>query len=246
VQGSTGATGATGAAGTAGGFVCPDTYPAVENAANDEFDGAALDTAGTRFAGATAWAWLNQPAGATATLVNGYLKLFNNVVTPNWAPSVIGQAQAGAAWEYQAKVRCSPMLGGAGLYYFVGLMVYNSGNGHLVTFNFLHGASTVVHTFRGDCWSSFTTDASQVGASFPAVFPALPYNECPFVYLSMTLASGTLTFKYSFDGVTWYTYPSTEAVATYPGAITSVGLFAAGQGATYNLTGVIDWFRRIS
>jgi hypothetical protein len=52
--------------------VTPDTHGAGVPAflANDEFEGASLDVGGTRFAGATSWAWVNQ-VSATASLNNG-------------------------------------------------------------------------------------------------------------------------------------------------------------------------------
>jgi hypothetical protein len=48
---------AVGGGSSSGIGISADTQPASPNAANDEFEGAALDTGGTRRAGATAWAW---------------------------------------------------------------------------------------------------------------------------------------------------------------------------------------------
>jgi beta-xylosidase len=78
------------------------------------------------------------------------------------------------------------------------------------------------------------------------VLGGFAYNEVPFIYLSIKLSGGTLTFSYSFDGVMWQAMTNTLALATFPGAVTHVGMFFGVYGSTYNHTGVVDWFRRVS
>ena len=229
--------------------ISPDSYPNPPNAANDEFDtGSSIDLAGTRFSGATPWSWLNQPATAAALLSNGYLQLFNPNAGANWNWSLLSQPQVGAAWEYQCKTRNGLTSTAAGVYGLTGLFIYNSGNGHIVLFNIIW--------YNGGPYSMAVFEYSSIGP--PAVYVAtvntqtnifaqLGFNEVPFIYLSPILASGTRTFRYSLDGVTWTPYPSTLALATYPGAVTHVGLVSGvfTSGAQTNTT-VFDWFRRIS
>ena len=96
-----------------------------------------------------------------------------------------------------------------------------------------------------DVWSAVGTYLGQVGAVTP-ILPHANFNESPYLYLSIVLASGTLTFKYSFDGINFYNTPLTLSLASYPGAVTHVGLTSASYGTAVTSNSTFDWFRRIS
>jgi hypothetical protein len=220
----------------------PDTYPVPPNAANDEFDGSVFDTAGTRFAGATPWVWLNQPSGATATLASGYLNL-NALNSGTFNATAIAQAQAGAAWEYQMKYTCR--ASGFSSYNDTGMIVYNSGNGHYVSIGILSNAGSATTRFiQVDEWSSFTNSVSQPAVTSNIV-TGNQWYEIPFYYFSVVLSGGNVAYRYSNDGVVFYTL-YTLALATYPGAVTHIGMYCGPSTNTDTLSILVDWFRRIS
>lgn len=84
----------------------PQTKPASPNAANDYFGGAdypseaALDTAGSRFTGATGWQWRNQGT-STASVGGGRLLLVPQV---NGQHHGVEQAVPGGTWRYQGLI----------------------------------------------------------------------------------------------------------------------------------------------
>jgi len=234
------------------GGVNPDdvvnpTPPSGAGLHNDEFTEAALDTGGTRFTSAVAWAWLNQPTGATATLSNGALVLYNPTTgASTWNMSAIDQAESSGSWTYQCKVRVQPTNGT--VYAFAGMFAYASGSGDLITWAVLYDLSNTF-VVRADGWTNFTTDHTQLGLTALQIFTAGGYNNGPFMYLQMSLSGTTITFSYSFDGILFTTYGTASTSATTYlnpafGTTTAVGLWSAGEGSAGNTYGMIDWFRR--
>lgn len=216
--------------GGGGGNVTADTHPATADPADDEFEGGALDTAGTRFAGATAWAWSNQGT-STATLANGSL-LF--LAQADSQIHFILQVAPSPSWRYHLKVHSFAPGTPAGSVY--GFAVYGSGS----TKNYLFGQDCSdgklrIHRFTG----TGTYDSSP--------YTGIPFGIAPFapVYLEIENDGTSLYFRASTTGIDGsFVQVFTQALSTWVTSVTNIGVMGlcsdAGAG------GVIDWDRRIA
>lgn len=220
----------SGGGGGGGGNVTPNSHPGSANVADDEFEGGALDTAGTRTAGATAWAWSNQGT-SVATLAEGSLVL---VPQGDGFSHFILQTAPATPWRYRLRAAAFAPLTTTGS--VGGFVVYGSGS----TKNYIFGQDASdgklrVHRFTG-----------------PSTYDSSPYANLPFgmvpgvpVYLEVENDGTTLYFRVSATGVdgTFVTLFS-QALATWVTAVTSIGVM--GNSAIASAAIVIDWFRRMA
>lgn len=230
VGGTAGAATLAFSSGGGGGNVTPNSHPGSADVADDEFEGGALDTAGTRTAGATAWAWSNQGT-SVATLAEGSLVL---VPQGDGFSHFILQTAPATPWRYRLRAAAFAPLTTTGS--VGGFVVYGSGS----TKNYIFGQDASdgklrVHRFTG-----------------PSTYDSSPYANLPFgmvpgvpVYLEVENDGTTLYFRVSATGVdgTFVTLFS-QALATWVTAVTSIGVM--GNSAIASAAIVIDWFRRMA
>lgn len=207
----------------------PDVPPGSADPSDDEFDGASLDTAGTRTSGAFPWAWNNQ-GSATATQMGGQLHL----EIPSGGTGVIRnveQVAPTAPWRFRMK-----MLQGLlteSNYQHMGMVVRNSSTGKLVTFCQSYSSGFKLENHRWNSPSSYNaTNFSTAGS-----------GHIP-LYLEIESDGTTLTFRRSVSGFdnTFVTY-GTETISSFLGSVDRIGIFAIVDNPGSIL---VDWFRRMA
>lgn len=212
----------------------PDDQPTSPNAADDEFDGSSLDTAGTRRAGATAWTWVNQGT-ATATLLYGSCGL--------WAPAsggdnirFVSQPVPSGAWTFEAKLRALRWV--QVNYGSFGIALRESSTGKLETlsigWNNSYGVSHDRYT-NVTTWNNTPTTRHTPNATL--VTP---------IYLRVSRnGSNQLLYEYSYDRIQWWTITSAWAQTTwFTTAPDQVGVFIDPNNASNAASGAVDWWRR--
>lgn len=215
-------------------FYPPDVPPSTPDPADDEFSGASLDTAGTRFSGAIAWAWRNQ-GGATATLADGFLTL-----TAPGASSqnnrIIEQVAATAPWTYRAKL-FDPFMTESN-FALAGMVLVNSTTGKLIAFSKAYISGLVLAVSHYDNVTTFSSGTNL------AVFASRSFHGP--LYLEIENDGTNLTFRYSDTGLdgTFITH-STETVASYLGSADTIGFFGNSLNSDPVKT-IVEWFRRIA
>lgn len=215
----------------------PDDIPGSPNVADDEFEGASLDTAGTRTTGATAWAWYNQ-GGATATLTQGHLVL-EAPADAGFDWRIIRQALPAAPWVYRYKmtqvstVDVSDFLG-------FGLGIMNNTNARIIAFTKDYNAGWDLSIDRYSDVTTFNAvikNTDNFWSDWDVYYP---------VYFEVESDGTTLTFRYSASGVngTFITF-GTETLATYITTADYICLMAANSNSDACKL-VVEWFRRMS
>lgn len=216
---------------TAGGSgpVTPDTHPSSPDAMDDEFEGTSLDTQ---------WSWANQDGSSVSFPGGGSIVITRPAKAGDNTSSIV-QGISGSAWRIRAKVAVHPTNGTNGTNYMGGgLVVRNSS-----------GAKNVVYgPFYVNGWKLYTdrrTDTVFSGNITSDSDTSWYGHFGGFQYLEIELDSGTLYFRQSNNGII-YRQLATEAVATYLGSITDVGLYTFIGNGTYGVYTVADWFRKVA
>lgn len=216
--------------------VTPSTHPASPNAADDEFEGAALDTAGTRRSGATAWATRN-PGAATFNLAQGAL-----IIT---APSSAGinlrmaeQAIPSGAWRYRCKVQ--PLIPQTN-FARAGMFVCRSAASKALEIATAYSSGAKIEA------NSWNITGPYIGAIGSSV--GLPGDQyLPFHFEIEYDGSSIYTFRWSksgYDGT--FTTTGTQAQATnLGGAADKIGVYVNTESSAGIAIGIFDWFRRMA
>lgn len=231
---------ATGGGGS-GSNVTPDTHPTSPDAADDDFeDGSTIDTAGTRRSGATAWAWRNQ-GGATANLVAGSLILFAPA-SAGTNHRIVEQVAPSGAWKYRAKVR----INAADVNFAAsGLVLLNSSNGRLVVWGVNRNGGTLLYALR---YTDPTTFSAAIATPISYTAESL-IRASPTLYLEVESSGTVLTFRYSYDGITFNAYSGTETISAFltasGGALDRIGLDMDGENSNDAYL-IVDWFRKVA
>lgn len=213
----------------------PDKAPASPATADDEFTGASLDTAGTRFSGATAWAWRNQ-GGATAALTAGHLVL---TAPGNGSDSfrVVEQVLPSAPWTFQMKLAS---LGVSESNDFqAGLVLLNNSSGKAITFTKTWASGPALSVSRFTSVTSFSATNTETD-----IFGSRDFYQP--LYLEIENDGTDLTMRYSDSGLdgTWKTF-ATEALSTFISSVDRIGIVANSTNSNPVAT-VVDWFRRVA
>jgi hypothetical protein len=228
---------AGGGGGSGDANVTPDTHPAIVNAADDEFEtGTNIDTGGTRFTGATAWAWRNQ-GGATDAVNRGSL-----VIT---APSssgiawrIVEQAVPAGAWRFRAKVSANlPQTN----FCRASLLVYRTTSSKLLSVDSAYSSGQKI---EANAWNINGPYIGAIGGS--ANFPG---NQNYPIYLEIEYdGSSIYTFRHSIQGIDGtFTTIGTEAAATnLGGAADKIALGVNTESSAGQALGIFDWFRRMA
>jgi hypothetical protein len=222
--------------------ITPDTHGSGVPlfAANDEFEESSLDTGGTRFAGATPWAWVNQST-ASVTLNAGSL-IFSGQINASQNVNFIAQAitTSTTAWRYRAKMAMSF----SAAYNNGGFILYESSSGKMMEWGHLNNNGTML------IWVSYMP-------SFTGGNTAVQYNNTPFsiyggsqfcapVYWEIELAAGILYFRYSITGVdgTFTTYYSESVTTHFTTTPDHIGIGGWSQNGSTAIVIQSDWFRQ--
>lgn len=190
--------------------------------ATDNFEqanGTAVDTSGSRYAGATPWSWLNQGA-ATATQYDGSLVIVPDIATVRG--NFLQQPVSGSTWSIRCKVESYNNGGGDG----GGLFVRDSASGKLIVMQPYYNANILVQNLSGP-----TATVSNLYFGAPAQL-TVGSDSYP-LFLQITFNGTTLSFNYSLSGVEGtYRVLVTVAAATFLGvAPTHWGVYGGTVGA---------------
>lgn len=225
-----------GSVNTAGWFgKGPDVPPGTPDAADDEFDGASIDTAGTRISGATAWTAQNLGTSTSTQTQSCFL------ITPELAAgnNLRGYEQPlpGGNWKRRIKVAFVTNNTEFGAH----VWVRNSANSNCESFG-LHRLSTShdIRLYTWDSPSSFTGTivGVQVGSNYPEL--------SVFIYLELEYDGTNMIYRASYNGVGYHTY-ATRTVATFLGAAPThigIGMEVSGSSGVAP-TGVYEFFRKV-
>jgi hypothetical protein len=207
-----------------------DKPPTSADADDDEFEDASGQSGPINGLDAK-WSWLNQ---GTSTISFTHRKAKIAVQT-GASTNIRGikQVIAGGTPLYSAKL----CLGNVSFFtndnrVMIGL--YNSVNGRLMTIGLRMsgGTSVVVEALK---WTNTTTINTTL-ASMPIALVGGP------AYFSIGLSGTNLLARFSHDGTAWLTFIF-EALATFIGTPTDVGIFGCCATASQTLNAECEWFR---
>lgn len=239
---------ANGTGGTPEPFnVTPDTHLTGVPAflADDYFEEVALDTGGTRFAGATPWTWLNQNA-ATAVTAQGSLVMtselnagrsMNIILQPIPAASVLA-----GHWRFRSKNAWIITNGNNN----GGMTAQESSSGHLLRFTvFLNGSVAQLDS------GLFTNPTTNAGVAYG---PADTFGFWPIagmtepMYMEMELLSGTIYMRVSNTGVdgSFVTYTSIAQTTPFTTTPDHIGLYVEALSGSVSAIMVTDWFEQMA
>jgi len=240
-DGDIGPPGAAGAAGVSGSSsssnVTPDTHPLIPTGIglgpNDEFEtGATIDTAGARYSGATAWAWVNQSTATGVISGDGALIMSG---TSAGANNMVLQPTPATPWTYVTKVWVNATSIGSGT--GAGLAVQNASSGKLYVLIW-DSAVTGTH-IELLSFNSPTSFNASVAVS------ALIGTVTEYHYLSVRNDGTNLIFAASNSGNSGnYQILATVALATFITSVDHAGLVYNNNIA--GATAAFDYFRRVA
>jgi hypothetical protein len=220
--------------------VTPDVHPANPTSTSgntDEFEsGTAIDTAGTRYAGAVPWAVIGPNTGFLSSAVtNGSVTIGSTSTGSANTSAVYGQAIASASspWTFNIKMDDFNTAGGT---YFAGVFVGDATSGAGYFFAFYSGSVGYVFINSQVNWA-----AGNGVTVYDA--PLLPYVGAA-AYLLIHFDGANLIFYTSVNGMRWLQVFSVPVLSLIGGPPDTIGMFI---GSTSNQTQVIsfDYFRRI-
>lgn len=215
--------------GTGAGTTNIDAPPASPEAIDDEFDGAAL---------ASKWTWANQNA-ATATVSGGILQLGAGSVNNIDSLSVLHQSVSG---DFTVVAKQDNVYFGSATDVRSGLFLRDSVSGKCYAFGRWFNSGVCMYVNRQSSISAYTSQlvgtggGTGGGAGHSFFFPAL--------YLRIRVASGTIYFDVSLDGVLWGTVGSETTAAFLGAAPNQVGVFIS-RSTDANGKASYGWFRKI-
>ena len=202
------------------------------NVADDEWTESALDTGGTRFSSATAWAWNNQ-GSATATIGNGRC-ILKDPANGSTSIRMIEQALPAGTWAYVV-----PFLGLQGVYtnfMAAGLALRESGSSkyEILETAVSGGPNLFVNRFTDS--STFSATAYSTGFYYGPIFYKIEYDGTNLIY------------SLSFDGSTGSFAPieSHAKAAFFSTAPDKIGLTCWSNGSSKDTYAVFGPFRRVA
>lgn len=210
----------------------PDIPPSSADADDDEFEDASGQSGPVNGLDAK-WTWLNQGT-STISFAHQRAKI---AVQTGASTNIRGikQVIAGGTPVYTAKMaigNCSFVTNDDRV--MIGL--YNSVNGRLMTVGIRKTSGSVV--IEAIKWTS-TSAISATMVTIPIAIVGGP------AYLSIGLSTTNVLGRFSMDGIAWITMIF-EAVATFIGTPTDVGIFGCCATASQTLNAEAEWFRLVS
>jgi hypothetical protein len=236
-DGEDGAAGPPGVSGTGGGVtspfnVTPDTHLALPTGVglgpNDEFEtGSSIDTAGTRYAGATPWTAFNAVTGTTTNVDSGSLVLTAaNVTLSNNGYS---QPIVGATWEYTCRLAITMQSAAA-----YGMLLATAAGASGAILQIVVYSGTTAYAQRYNSATSFNSNMANTAVSAQFNYLRVGYDGTNLnLYVSTTGVGSTFVLLYS------------ETPAAFLGSVpTLVAVSGNINGGNAASQGVFDWFRR--
>ena len=227
--------------------VTPDTHGSGVPAfvADDEFEGAALDTAGTRFIGAKAWTKRNFTGAASAVLERGALFLTGDATVSANENYITQACSAAGTWTYEAKFLMFNGTNGAHNS-SIGMVLGNSANGHLLKFGFYwNGAGSVPLLVQQLTSPTSVSSNPYIANNVPSKQWISPTTEWVYV---RAFYDGT-NLKYY---ISEYGYPDTFAFLYQEAPGASLGAVPDLIGLTVNsdtgspVTMIAEYFRQVA
>lgn len=209
------------------------------NVADDNFDcGASVDTAGTRFSGATPWTVFNHrviPVVTSYTQSGGILSADPGSATANMDPHGYTQPLPVGDFTYVAKMKPLTMTGSFG---GMGLLLRESATGKIL-------AGTLI-PIPGPIYGGEVrrmTSTTNWTASYNGVFGGGAAGTDHWVQVKRV--GSTLTFRASTDGVSFTDIAAgTAQTADFTTAPDQIGIFVNQTGSGTALLGEFDSFAR--
>lgn len=215
--------------------VTPDTHGTIPTGVglgpNDEHEsGSTIDTAGTRYAGATAWSWLNQ--STTVSTIAAGSNIFS-VIADGTNHAVIQPAPA-TPWEITAKVAIGGP--GSGLGTGPGLIVVHSGGAQYVFLNETANGPFACYKFNNPTSFNstlFNNTSLSLGQPLTA----------QWVYMRIQNDGTNLHFLASPTGIPGsYQLFASDALSSFIGSVTDYG--EVFNNNVVGGIGAFDYFRR--
>lgn len=227
--------------GSGSADVTPDRPPASPNAADDEFDqadGTAVDTAGTRRSGATAWTEYNKGA-ATIEQRRGALIITVPSDTDLMDPRGVTQPLPAGDSLYEARVMFSPSATtGWANYQGAGLGFKESSTSKMLLLTIGLDAAAVVYQVR-----KMTAAQTWLNNQYSS---GTNVHQFLWSYFRIARSGTNLLFSISLDlGHSYFQVLSTAQASHFTTAPDEVFLFANARNGTAT-TATIPWFRRLS
>jgi hypothetical protein len=227
--------------------VTPDTHASgiPSFLGNDEFEGATLDTTGSRFTGALAWTKRNFTGVASATLEEGALFLKGDTVISANENYITQTASVAGTWTYETKLL---MLNGTVTAHnsSCGLVMGNSANGHLLKFGFYwNGVGNVPLLVQQLSSPTVVTGNPYIANSVPA--KSWLSNITEWVYIRAQYDGTNLKYYISEIG-----YPDSFVFLYQETPGTSLGAVPNWIGLTINsdtgtsATLIAEYFRQVA
>lgn len=225
--------------------ITPDTHPTpptgVGVGPNDEFEvGSIVDTAGTRYAGATAWTAFGLSTGSAVVTNGAAVFLPALIATRNFGGW--SQPVAGATFTYQAKIKVQSVISatGSGIFFATAsgaagkIMWVGFGNNTFIMQKLTNNTTFSVNASTAGAW----TTAINLNATATAV--------SPWIYFQLTYDGTNIKSAISDTGYpgTFAIYFSETAATFLGGAPTLVGFGADNESVTTQQIMQVDWFRR--
>lgn len=201
---------------------------------DDEFEGSAIDTGGTRRSGAKAWTWFNQ-GSATSTQNRGRQIIEHPGSVGDDVAALLQEAPT-APWVFRAKVFISN-TGSAGNYLRAGALALNNANGHLFMGGPVsHGGHFIANYHANNWTASYTLDGQ---------LPWSIYTPC---YIEIEDDGTDFIIRGSGSGVdgTFRVLHTDSGYSFLGAAPTHVGFCAGNAGSNAYVQACLEWWRRIS
>lgn len=215
----------------------PDVLPDPPDPVDDEFEGASLDTAGTRFSGANAWSWYQQ-GSTTFTQSQGSSVMTGDSGDTNDELRYISQAAPTAPWTLRAKMAWGgpnePENQGAR-----GIVIHNTGNGRysIIGPGFINAAK--IDVTEGIEGTGVPISRGEIISTRADI--------CHFKYVELENDGTDLYFRYSGTGIDGsFIELFSRSIAGFMGAVTHIGIGFSGESSFKYASLVTSWFRRIS
>lgn len=222
------------ATGGSSANVTGDTHPSVANNADDEFEtGSVIDTAGTRFSGATAWTAFS--TGAVTSVVGGALLLKPDLTASR---KVNGYTHpVTGTWDYACKCIQSNFSTNS----LVGMIIATSSgaSGNVIIFG-PNGSTLVVQRLSNA--TTFSANSLLQGSGVASHF----INTVP-IYLRITYDGTDFRFFTSSSGIVGtFAQVHTQSAAGFLGTPALIGVAGDNQSSTAQMVGTYDWFRKLA
>lgn len=239
-RGPTGYIGSDGATGPPGSGFALDASRIPANAADDHFEGAALDISGTRVPSAVPWT-ISLSSDVSNYQSDSHLVLYNTAFTSsNLSPQSIYQPVSGTQWCYRMclSTQVFPTTSS-----YAGIIVTNSNASQYMVFA---RAYNVGPKFSIITSSSQITDI--VAAPDAHSYYARGYFEVEFNTFTSPVSATQLFFRYSASGAPeTFTYVTGQSITWTPARIgLAIGTNVQSSSSFSKNTLAADWFRRVT